>query len=91
MSSHAILLLGSYFNEEVVDLRPEVRDGLRDDGPEAFDRIRGEVRELIRERRLTPLEFRNETGVRFANEEQMYSEFEGAYRYFFEGGEDGAS
>jgi hypothetical protein len=86
MESAVIRLLGAYFDEELAGSRPRLRNSLDNAPAGGREEVRAEFQTLLRERALTAEEFRKATRAEFDSDEEMYSAFEEAYRFFFEDG-----
>ena len=86
MESAVIRLLGAYFDEELAGSRPRLRNSLDNAPGGGREEVQAEFQTLLRDRTLTADEFRKATRAEFDSDDEMYAEFEGAYRFFFEDG-----
>jgi hypothetical protein len=84
MSSEVLDLLSGYFSEEMIGERPDMRTSLYNGDQEGVDRVRNEFRDLLRSRSMNRYEFYRATMTLFDDDETMYGELEGVYRFFFE-------
>ena len=84
MSSPVLDLLAVYFNEELIDERPNLRSSLYNGGPEGVESTRAEFADLLRKRTMTSDDFWRATSVYFASDENLYRALDKAYGFFFE-------
>ena len=83
VGNEALSFLKRYFGEETARHRDAMRESYARVRPDARERVRSGLAELIRSRSLSVDDFWRVTWVRFADEDEMYREFEAVYTEFF--------
>jgi len=83
MRSETTDFLKGYFDEEMVDHRHQMRASHSRLRPEVRERLRAGLADLIASRSMSTDDFWQVTWIRFADEDEMYRQFQEAFDFFF--------